>query len=137
MGKFKFYQEQIQEVVEKGINVVEEQQKKLVVKFFDYVEKLEFEVCEYSVKSLCKCYNGYSDSLFDQLCSLNSCFGNFVVELVVKLEKDVEKVVVEIVDEVISVVQSVKVFVVIKKLVVCKILVCKSIVFVKKIIVFV
>ena len=43
MGKLKSYQEQIQEIVDKGINAAEEQQKKLASMPFDYAEKLESE----------------------------------------------------------------------------------------------
>jgi len=88
MGKLKSYQEQIQEIVEKGINAAEEQQKKIAAKPFEYAEKLESEAREYSVKNLRKRYDGYSESLFEQLRSLNSRFGNFAAELVAKLEKE-------------------------------------------------
>lgn len=88
MGKLKTYQEQIQEIVEKGINAAEEQQKKLAAKPFDYAEKLENEVREYSVKTLRERYNGYSDNLFGQLRSLNHRFGSFAADLVAKLEKE-------------------------------------------------
>lgn len=88
MGKLKTYQEQLQEIVEKGINAAEEQQKKLAAKPFEYAEKLESGVREYSVESLRNRYNGYSDGLFEQLRSLNSRFGNFAAELVAKLEKE-------------------------------------------------
>lgn len=43
MGKLKTYQEQLQDIVEKGINAAEEQQKKLAAKPFEYAEKLESE----------------------------------------------------------------------------------------------
>jgi DNA repair ATPase RecN len=88
MGKLKSYQEQIQEVVEKGINAAEEQQKKLAAKPFEYAEKLESGAREYSVKSLRKRYDGYSENLFEQLRTLNSRVGNFAAELVAKLEKE-------------------------------------------------
>lgn len=88
MSKLKTYQEQLQEIVEKGINTAEEQQKKLAAKPFEYAEKLESGAREYSVESLRNRYNGYSDSLFDQLRSLNSRFGSFAADLVAKLEKD-------------------------------------------------
>lgn len=88
MGKLKSYQEQLQEIVEKGINTAEEQQKKLASKPFEYAEKLEAEAREYSVKSLRKRYDGYSENLFDQLRSLNNRFGNFAADLVAKLEKE-------------------------------------------------
>ncbi|MGC8120070.1 hypothetical protein [Marinobacter sp. VGCF2001] len=88
MGKLKSYQEQLQDIVEKGINAAEDQQKKLASKPFDYAEKLESEAREYSVKTLRKRYNGYSENLFGQLRSLNSRFGSFAAELVAKLEKE-------------------------------------------------
>lgn len=88
MGKLKSYQEQIQEIVENGINAAEEQQKKLAAKPFEYAEKLESGAREYSVKSLRKRYNGYSENLFEQLRSLNSRVGNFAADLVAKLEKE-------------------------------------------------
>lgn len=88
MGKLKSYQEQLQDIVEKGINAAEEQQKKLAAKPFDYAEKLESEAREYSVKSLRTRYYGYSESLFDQLRTLNSRFGNFAADLVAKLERE-------------------------------------------------
>lgn len=65
MGKLKSYQEQLQDIVEKGINAAEEQQKKLASKPFDYAEKLEAEAREYSVKNLRERYNGYSENLFE------------------------------------------------------------------------
>ncbi len=88
MGKLKSYQEQLQDIVEKGINAAEEQQKKLAAKPFEYAEKLEAEAREYSVKNLRERYYGYSENLFGQLRSLNSRFGNFAAELVAKLEKE-------------------------------------------------
>lgn len=88
MGKLKSYQEQLQDIVEKGINAAEEQQKKLASKPFDYAEKLESEVREYSVKTLRTRYDGYSESLFGQLRNLNSRFNSFAADLVAKLEKE-------------------------------------------------
>lgn len=88
MGKLKSYQEQIQDIVDKGITAAEEQQKKLSAKPFEYAEKLEAEAREYSVKSLRKRYDGYSDSLFGQLRSLNDRLGSFAADLVTKLEKE-------------------------------------------------
>ncbi|MDX1635311.1 MAG: hypothetical protein R3280_11780 [Marinobacter sp.] len=108
MGKLKSYQEQIQEIVEKGINAAEEQQKKLASKPFEYAEKLESEAREYSVKNLRKRYNGYSESLFDQLRSLNTRFGSFAGDLVARLEKEASEGVADAADEVTSVAQSTK-----------------------------
>lgn len=88
MGKLRTYQEQLQDIVEKGINSAEQQQKKLSSKPFEYAEKLEAEAREYSVKSLRKRYDGYSESLFDQLRSLNTRFGSLASEVVARIEKE-------------------------------------------------
>ena len=104
MGKLKTYQEQLQEIVEKGINAAEEQQKKLASKPFEYAEKLESGAREYSVKTLRTRYYGYSENLFEQLRSLNTRFGSFAADLVAKLEKEV----VESADEVAEAADAVK-----------------------------
>lgn len=88
MGKLRTYQEQLQDIVEKGINAAEEQQKKLASKPFDYAEKLESEAREYSVKGLRKRYDGYSESLFEQLRGLNTRFNSLASEVVARIEKE-------------------------------------------------
>lgn len=111
MGKLKTYQEQLQEIVEKGINSAEAQQKKLAAKPFDYAEKLEVEAREYSVKGLRKRYNGYSENLFEQLRTLNTRFGSFASDLVAKLEKEAAEsadVVAEAAEEVAEAAQDAK-----------------------------
>lgn len=115
MGKLKTYQEQIQEIVEKGINAAEEQQKKLSAKPFEYAEKLESGAREYSVKSLRERYYGYSETLFEQLRSLNLRLGGFAGDVVSKLEKEaaedtdaVADAVSDAADDVTSVAQSTK-----------------------------
>ncbi|WP_152208560.1 hypothetical protein [Marinobacter changyiensis] len=115
MGKLKTYQEQIQEIVEKGINAAEEQQKKLSAKPFEYAEKLESGAREYSVKSLRERYYGYSETLFEQLRSLNLRLGGFAADVVSKLEKEavegteaVSDAVSDAADDVTSVAQSTK-----------------------------
>ena len=91
MGKLKSYQQQLQDIVEKGINAAEVQQKKLAAKPFELAEKLESGVREYSVNGLRTRYNGYSESMFDQLRNLNGRFGNFAGDLVARLEKEVSE----------------------------------------------
>lgn len=88
MGKFTTYQKKIQEVVGKGINAAEEQQKKLSAKPFDFVEKLESGVREYSVKSLRDQYDGYSETLFEQIRSTNLRMASFAADMVSKFEKE-------------------------------------------------
>lgn len=115
MGKLKTYQQQIQEIVEKGINTAEEQQKKLSAKPFEYAEKLESGAREYSVKSLRTRYYGYSETLFEQLRGLNLRMGSFAADVVSKLEKEAaegadaaSEVVSDTADDVTSVAQSSK-----------------------------
>ena len=115
MGKLKTYQQQIQEIVEKGINAAEEQQKKLSAKPFEYAEKLESDAREYSVKSLRESYYGYSETLFEQLRGLNLRMGGFAADIVSKLEKEAvegvdeaSEVVADAADDVTSVAQSSK-----------------------------
>jgi GTP:adenosylcobinamide-phosphate guanylyltransferase len=106
MGKLKTYQEQLQEIVENGINAAEEQQKKLASKPFEYAEKLESGAREYSVKTLRTRYYGYSENLFEQLRSLNTRFGSFAADLVAKLEKEVAEGADEVADAADSVKES-------------------------------
>ena len=115
MGKLKTYQQQIQEIVEKGINAAEEQQKKLSAKPFEYAEKLEAGAREYSVESLRTRYYGYSETLFEQFRSLNLRMGGFAANIVSKLEKEaaestdaVAEVVADAADDVTSAAQSTK-----------------------------
>lgn len=88
MGKLKTYQQQLQGIVDRGINAAEEQQKKISAKPFNFAEKLENDLRAYSVKTLRRRYYGYSDEVFDQLRSLNSRFSNFAGDLVAKLERE-------------------------------------------------
>ncbi|WP_018404243.1 hypothetical protein [Marinobacter gelidimuriae] len=113
MGKLKIYQQQIQEIVEKGINAAEAQQKKLSSKPFEYAEKLESGAREYSVKSLREHYYGYSETLFSQLRSLNLRMGSFAADILSKIEKEaaegtdaVADAVSDAADDVTSVAQS-------------------------------
>jgi DNA repair ATPase RecN len=115
MGKLKTYQQQIQEIVEKGINAAEAQQKKLSAKPFEYAEKLESGAREYSVKSLREHYFGYSETLFSQLRSLNLRMGSFAADILTKLEKEaadgtdaVAEVVSGVADDVTSLAKSAK-----------------------------
>jgi heparin binding hemagglutinin HbhA len=89
MGKLKSYQQQIQDIVQKGINAAEAQQKKLSAKPFDYAEKLESGVREYTVKALREHYYGYSENVFDQLRELNGTVGKFTAQLISRVDKQV------------------------------------------------
>lgn len=88
MGKLKTWQEQLQEMVDNGISAAEEAQKSLAAKPFDYAEKFEADVREYSVKSLRKRYSDLSSALFERLRAVNNRLGGYAGDLVAKLEKE-------------------------------------------------
>lgn len=84
MGKFQSYQSQLQEAIENGINMMEEQQKKMAAMQFDYAEKIESDLREHSVKGLREQYNSYSQSMFGPL---QEVFENGVSTLVEQQKK--------------------------------------------------
>lgn len=91
MGVLNTYQEQLQEMVNKGIDAAEKQQKRLSAKPFDLAEKLEESARNRSVKSLRKSYYGYSENVFDQLREMNVMVGEFTAQLIARIEKQVSE----------------------------------------------
>lgn len=89
MGVLTTYQQQLQDMVNKGIDTAEKQQKRLSAKPFDMAEKLEESARTHSVKSLRKSYYGYSENVFDQLRELNGMVGEFTSQLISRVEKQV------------------------------------------------
>jgi heparin binding hemagglutinin HbhA len=89
MGVLTTYQQQLQDMVNKGIDAAEKQQKRLSAKPFDMAEKLEESARTHSVKSLRKSYYGYSENAFDQLRELNGMVGEFTAQLISRVEKQV------------------------------------------------
>ena len=89
MGVLTTYQQQLQDMVNKGIDAAEKQQKRLSAKPFDMAEKLEESARTHSVKSLRKSYYGYSENVFDQLRELNGMVGEFTAQLISRVEKQV------------------------------------------------
>jgi len=89
MGVLTTYQQQLQDMVNKGIDAAEKQQKRLSTKPFDMAEKLEESARTHSVKSLRKSYYGYSENVFDQLRELNGTVGEFTAQLISRVEKQV------------------------------------------------
>jgi exonuclease III len=89
MGVLTTYQQQLQDMVNKGIDAAEKQQKRLSVKPFDMAEKLEESARTHSVKSLRKSYYGYSENVFDQLRELNGIVGEFTSQLISRVERQV------------------------------------------------
>jgi len=90
MGKLKSYQEQIQDIIEKGINSVEEQYKTVSGKPFEFAEKLENEARGYSVKTVRDRHDDYMNSFYSSLRSLNKRLGDYAGDLIARVEKEVE-----------------------------------------------
>lgn len=88
MGKLKSYQEQIQDIIEKGINNVEEQYKSVAGKPFELAEKLETEARSYSVKTVRSRHDEYMNSFYNSLRSLNKRLGTYAGDLIAKVEKE-------------------------------------------------
>lgn len=97
MGVLTTYQQQLQDMVNKGIDAAEKQQKRLSAKPFDMAEKLEESARTHSVKSLRKSYYGYSENVFDQLRELNGMVGEFTSQLISRVEKQVTEGAVDVV----------------------------------------
>lgn len=89
MGVLTTYQQQLQDMVNKGIDAAEKQQKRLSAKPFDMAEKLEESARTHSVKSLRKSYYGYSENVFDQLRELNGMVDKLTSQLISRVEKQV------------------------------------------------
>lgn len=90
MGKLKSYQEQVQEVIEKGINTVEEQHNSLIARPFELAEKVEKEAKSYSIQSVRDAHNEYANSMYSSLRKLNKRLGEYAAELIGRIEKEEE-----------------------------------------------
>lgn len=113
MSKLKTWQEQLQDMVDKGIDAAENAQKQIAAKPFQLAERVETEVRQHRVKNLRKRYDGVSGAVFDQLRSFNNRVGNFAADLVARLEKEtaetarsVSKTADEVADDVSSTAKS-------------------------------
>ncbi len=106
MGVLSTYQEQLQDMVNKGIDAAEKQQKRLSAKPFDLAEKLEESARARSVKSLRKSYYGYSENVFDQLRELNVMVGEFTAQLISRVEKEVAEGADSVVEGAVEVAQT-------------------------------
>ncbi|MFE8071306.1 hypothetical protein QQM79_09610 [Marinobacteraceae bacterium S3BR75-40.1] len=88
MGKLKSYQEQVQDIIEKGINTVEEQHKTLIARPFEFAEKVEKEAKSYSIQSVRDAHNEYANNLYSSLRKLNKRLGEYAAELIGRIEKE-------------------------------------------------
>lgn len=88
MGKLKSYQEQIQQVLAKGIDKAEQGHTRLAARPFNYAEKLEKDVKSHSVKSVRAKHNDYAKHVYASLRSLNERANHYAGGLISRLEKE-------------------------------------------------
>jgi hypothetical protein len=82
MSKIRSYQEQVQEIVEKAINMAEEQYKALADMSFGYAEKL---VKLETVKSK---HDDFASRAYKAARDVNKKIGDYTGELIAKFEKE-------------------------------------------------
>ncbi len=81
MATIKSYQEQVQEIVEKAINTVEEQHKALASASFNYAEKL------YKLDTVKTKHDEVAGIAYDKARDVNKKVANFAADLIAKFEK--------------------------------------------------
>jgi hypothetical protein len=85
MAKIKSYQEQVQEVVAKAIDAVEEQYKALAGASFGYAEKY------YNVETVKTKHDEYLAVATDKARDVNKLVGSYASDLIAKFEKEAPK----------------------------------------------
>ena len=85
MAKIKSYQEQVQEVVAKAIDAVEEQYKALAGASFGYAEKY------YNVEAVKTKHDEYLAVASDKARDVNKLVGSYASDLIAKFEKEAPK----------------------------------------------
>lgn len=88
MSKIKDYQEQVQNVIEKGINTVETQHKSLAERPFQLAEKVEEQAKSYSVKSVHSKHNDYANTAYEALRVWNRRLGDYANSLISRFDKE-------------------------------------------------
>jgi len=88
MSKLTTYKQQVQDIIEKGINTVEEQHKSLAERPFDLAEKLEKEAKTYSIKSIRSKHNDAATSAYEALRVWNKRLGDYAGDLIGRFDKE-------------------------------------------------
>ena len=83
MGQIKSIQEQVQEIVEKAINAVEEQHKAVAEASFGYAEKL------YNVDAIKAKHDDVASLAYKKARDVNKFVGEYAGDIIAKFEKDV------------------------------------------------
>lgn len=89
MSKIRDYQQQVQDVIEKGINTVEKQHKNLAERPFELAEKVEKQAKSYSVKSVRAKHDDYANTAYETLRVWNKRLGDYADSLIGRFDKEV------------------------------------------------
>lgn len=90
MSKIRTYQEQVQEVIQKGIDTVEKQHKSLAERPFELAEKLEKEAKSYSIQSVRAKHDDYASTAYETLRVWNKRLGDYANSLISRFDKEAE-----------------------------------------------
>lgn len=88
MGRLKAYQQQVQQVLAKGIDKAEQGHKRLAERPFDLAEKLEKDVKSHSIKFVRAKHNDYAKNVYASLRTLNERANHYASGLISRLEKE-------------------------------------------------
>ncbi|XOZ32142.1 hypothetical protein ACMDCT_07955 [Halomonadaceae bacterium KBTZ08] len=88
MSKIRNYQQQVQDVIEKGINTVEKQHKNLAERPFELAEKVEKQAKSYSVKSVRAKHDDYANTAYETLRVWNKRLGDYADSLIGRFDKE-------------------------------------------------
>lgn len=88
MSRIRDYQQQVQDVIEKGINTVEKQHKTLAERPFELAEKVEQQAKSYSVTSVRAKHDDYANTAYEALRVWNKRLGDYANSLIGRFDKD-------------------------------------------------
>lgn len=88
MSKIRDYQQQVQDVIEKGINTVEKQHKNLAERPFELAEKAEKQAKSYSVTSVRAKHDDYANTAYETLRVWNKRLGEYANSLIGRFDKE-------------------------------------------------
>lgn len=88
MSKIRDYQQQVQDVIEKGINTVEKQHKSLAERPFELAEKAEKQAKNYSIKSVRAKHDDYANTAYETLRVWNKRLGDYATNLISRFDKE-------------------------------------------------
>jgi len=88
MSKIRDYQQQVQDVIEKGINTVEKQHKSLAERPFELAEKAEKQAKSYSIKSVRSKHDDYANTAYETLRVWNKRIGDYATNVIGRFDKE-------------------------------------------------